>query len=272
MGKMKKIGFIGAGNMAGALIKGFLQSRLCRPKDLWVSDTLPAQLKRMKKEFQVDGCSDNKKLVRGCQTIVLAIKPQIIDEVLMEVRPEVTKDKLFISIAAGVPLRRLEAGLGANARVVRVMPNTPALIGKGMAVVVRGAKARVQDERFTLTLFRGVGEAIALKNEDLMDAVTGLSGSGPAYVYLFAEALINGGIQEGLPAPVATQLTFQTLEGAVAMLKETGKSPKELRDMVTSPGGTTLAGLARLAEGGFSETTSAAVSAATRRSKELGQG
>jgi pyrroline-5-carboxylate reductase len=272
MGKMKKIGFIGAGNMAGALVKGLLQSRLYRPQDLWVSDTLPAQLKRIKKEFQVDGCSDNKELVRSSQTIFLAVKPQIIDEVLTEVRLEVTKDKLFISIAAGVPLRRLETALGANARVVRVMPNTPALVGKGIAAVMRGAKAKAQDERLTLALFRGVGEAIAIKNEDLMDAVTGLSGSGPAYVYLFAEALINGAIQEGLPASVAARLTFQTLEGAVAMLKESGKSPKELRDMVTSPGGTTLAGLTRLAEKGFSETVSAAVSAATRRSKELGQG
>lgn len=272
MGKMKKIGFIGAGNMAGALVKGLLQSRLYRPKDLWASDVLPAQLKRLKKEFQVDRCSDNRELVRGSQTIILAVKPQTIDEVLVEIQPEVAKDKLFISIAAGVPLRRLEAGLGANARVVRVMPNTPALVGKGMAVIMRGTKAKAQDEKLTLALFRGVGEATAVRNEDLMDAVTGLSGSGPAYVYLFAEALINGGIQEGLPAPVATRLTFQTLEGAVAMLKETGKPPKELRDMVTSPGGTTLAGLTRLAEGGFSETIAAAVSAATQRSKELGRG
>jgi len=269
---MRKIGFIGAGNMAGALIKGLLQSRLYRTKDLWVSDTLPAQLKRIKKEFQVDGCSDNKKLVRDSQTIFLAVKPQVIDEVLMELQPEVTKDKLFISIAAGIPLRRLETDLGASARVVRVMPNTPALVGKGIAVVMRGARAKTQDEKLTLTLFRGVGEAIAIKNENLMDAVTGLSGSGPAYVYLFAEALINGGIQEGLSASVATQLTFQTLEGAVAMLKEAGKSPKELRDMVTSPGGTTLAGLTRLAEEGFSDTISGAVAAATQRSKELGQG
>jgi pyrroline-5-carboxylate reductase len=269
---MKKIGFIGAGNMAGALIKGLLESRLYQAKDLWVSDTLPAQLKRIKKEFQVDGGSDNKKLVRDSQTIFLAVKPQVIDEVLMELQPEVSKDKLFISIAAGIPLRRLETALGASARVVRVMPNTPALVGKGIAVVIRGTKAKAQDEKLTLSLFRGVGEAIAIKNEDLMDAVTGLSGSGPAYVYLFAEALINGGIQEGLSASVATQLTFQTLEGAVAMLKEAGKSPKELRDMVTSPGGTTLAGLTRLAQEGFSDTISAAVAAATQRSKELGKG
>lgn len=269
---MKKIGFIGAGNMAGALIKGLLSAKLYRPQDMLVSDAMPAQLKSIKKAYKVDGLSDNRAVVREAQTIVLAVKPQIIDQVLTEVQPEVTKHKLFISIAAGVPLRRLETGLGTNARVVRVMPNTPALLGKGIAVAVRGHKAKPQDEKLTLTLFRGVGEALAVKDEALMDPVTGLSGSGPAYVYLFAEALIAGGVQEGLDPKVATRLAYDTIEGAVAMLKETGRSPKELRDMVTSPGGTTLAGLSRLAEGQFVETVIAGVMAATRRSKELGQG
>ncbi len=272
MGGLKKVGFVGAGNMAGALIRGFLQSRLYRPEELWVSDVAAEQLRRIKKEFRVEGCTSNRELVRGSETIILAVKPQILNGVLGEIQPEVSPDKLFISIAAGFPLWRLEEGLGKKARVVRVMPNTPALVGKGMAVVVRGSRAKVRDERLALNLFRGVGEAIAIRDETLMDAVTGLSGSGPAYVYLFAEALIEGGKREGLSPPVATLLTLQTLEGAVAMLKETGRSPKELRDMVTSPGGTTLAGLARLEEGHFGETVSAAVSAATRRSKELGQG
>jgi pyrroline-5-carboxylate reductase len=269
---MKRIGFIGAGNMAGALIKGLLSAKLYRPQDIIVSDVLVAQLRKIKRAYKVDGLSDNRAVVRETQTIVLAVKPQIIDHVLVEIQPEVTQEKLFISIAAGVPLRRLENGLGSNARVVRVMPNTPALLGKGMAVVVRGHKAKPQDEKLTLTLFRGVGEALAVKDEALMDPVTGLSGSGPAYVYLFAEALINGGVQEGLPPAVATRLALQTMAGAVAMLKETGKSPQELRDMVTSPGGTTLAGLSFLAEGRFAETVAGAVSAATSRSKELGQG
>ena len=268
---MKKIGFIGAGNMAGALIKGLLTAKLYRPQDMLASDTVPVQLRKVKKTYKVDGLNNNRAVVREAQTIILAVKQQIIDQVLAEIQSEVTKDKLFISIAAGVPLHRLETGLGGNARVVRVMPNTPALLGKGIAVVVRGHKAKPQDEKLTLSLFRGVGEALAVKDEALMDPVTGLSGSGPAYVYLFAEALIAGGIQEGLARAVATRLTFQTIEGAVAMLKETGKSPKELRDMVTSPGGTTLAGLSRLAEGQFAETVAAAVNAATRRSKELGQ-
>lgn len=269
---MKKIGFIGAGNMAGALIKGLSAARLYRPQEMLVSDTLPAQIRRVQKAYQVEGLRDNRALVRAVPTVVLAVKPQIIDEVLAEIQPEVTKEKLFISIAAGVPLRRLENGLGGNARVVRVMPNTPALLGKGMAVIVRGKKARPQDEKLALSLFHGVGDALAVKDEALLDPVTGLSGSGPAYVYLFAEALISGGVQEGLAPGVATRLTLQTLEGAVAMLKETRKTPKELRDMVTSPGGTTLAGLSQLEERRFTETVVAAVHAAAQRSKELGQG
>jgi pyrroline-5-carboxylate reductase len=269
---MKKIGVIGAGNMAGALIKGLLSAKLYRPRDMVVSDVLPVQLRKLKRAYKVDGLNDNRAVVREAQTIVLAVKPQVIDQVLSDIRPEVTKEKLFISIAAGVPLRRLEGGLGGNARVVRVMPNTPALLGKGIAVIARGHRAKPQDEKLTLTLFRGVGEALAVKDEALMDPVTGLSGSGPAYVYLFAEALIQGGVQEGLPPAVATRLAFRTITGAVAMLQETGQSPKELRDMVTSPGGTTLAGLSFLAEGKFAETVAGAVSAATRRSKELGQG
>jgi|SRR5581483_6731751 len=269
---MKKLGFIGAGNMASALIKGLLAAKLYRAQDLLVSDALPAQLAKIKRAYKVTGTKDNREVVRESQTVVLAVKPQILDQVLAEIRPAVSKDKLFISIAAGVTLRRLEQGLGGKARVVRVMPNTPALLSKGIAVVVRGNQATPKDEKLALAMFRGVGEALAVKDEALMDPVTGLSGSGPAYVYLFAEALITGGVQAGLDPKVATQLTYQTIAGAVAMLKETGKTPKELRDMVTSPGGTTLAGLSRLAEGGFTETVVAGVGAATQRSKELGQG
>ena len=268
---MRKIGFLGAGNMAGALIKGLLSAKLYRPQDIIVSDALSQQLRKIKKLYKVDGVKNNCEVVHESQTIVLAVKPQTLPSVLEEIQPEVTKQKLFISIAAGVPLRRLETGLGGNARVMRVMPNTPALLGKGMTVLVRGKNAKPQDEKLALVLFRGVGEALAVKEEALMNPVTGLSGSGPAYVYLFAEALISGGVSAGLSFPVATRLTLQTLEGAVAMLKETRRSPKELRDMVTSPGGTTLAGLSRLEEGQFAFTVSAAVGAATRRSKELGE-
>jgi pyrroline-5-carboxylate reductase len=270
--RMKKVGFIGAGNMAGALIKGLIKAKLYTPQEILVSDALPAQLRKVKRLYQVEGTQENQTVVRVARTIVLAVKPQIIDQVLSDIRRTVTKSKLFISIAAGVPLKRLEKGLGGDARVIRVMPNTPALLGKSMTVVVRGKKAKAVDEKLALTFFRGVGDALAVQDEKLLDPVTGLSGSGPAYVYLFAEALIAGGVKKGLSPAVAERLTFQTLEGAVAMLKETKQSPKELREMVTSPGGTTLAGLTCLEQGQFFQTVRAAVGAATRRSRELGKG
>ena len=269
---MKKVGFIGAGNMAGALIKGLINAQLYTPPEIIVSDALPAQLRKIKRRYQVEGTQQNRTVVQQAQTIVLAVKPQIIDQVLAEIQPVVAPTKRFISIAAGVTLTRLEKGLGGEARVIRVMPNTPALLGKSMTVVVRGTKAKAADEKLALRFFRGVGDALAVQDEQLLDPVTGLSGSGPAYVYLFAEALIAGGIKAGLSPTVAERLTFQTLEGAVAMLKETKQSPQELREMVSSPGGTTLAGLKRLKTGAFSKTVSAAVAAATRRSRELGRG
>ena len=268
----KKVGFIGAGNMASALIKGVLGAGLYAPDDIVASDAVPGQLRRVTRRYRVAGTRDNRALVRRAETVVLAVKPQIIETVLAEIRPAVTPAKRFVSIAAGVPLKRLERGLGPDARVIRVMPNTPALLGKSMTVVVRGTRATPADEKLALAFFRGVGDALAVRDEKLIDAVTGLSGSGPAYVYLFAEALIAGGVKKGLSPAIAERLTLQTLAGAVAMLQETGQSPKALRDMVSSPGGTTLAGLARLEEGRFSRTVAAAVDAATRRSRELGRG
>ncbi len=269
---MKKIGFIGAGNMAGALIKGLIGAELYTAQDILVSDAMPAQLTKIKRAYKVEGLRDNTTLVQTAQTIVLSVKPQILDRVMAEIQPSVTKQHVCISIAAGASLKRLENGLGGMARVIRVMPNTPALLGKGMAVVTRGKKATAQDEKLALSLFRGVGEATAVKDEGLMDAVTGLSGSGPAYVYLFAEALIEGGVKAGLSQKMATQLALQTLTGAAAMLQEAGQTPQVLREMVSSPGGTTVAGLARLNKGNFVKTIVAGIDAATRRSRALGKG
>ncbi len=260
----KKLGFIGAGNMAGALVKGVLAAGLYRAADLWVTDSVPEQRRRVRRRYGVSAARDNRELVRGSQIVLLAVKPQVLPEVLKEVEPDVSSHHLFISIAAGVPLRRLETGLGGHARVVRVMPNTPALLGKGMSVLVNGSRATPGDLRRALRIFRG--------DELFLDPVTGLSGSGPAYVYRFAEALIEGGMRQGLPADVVGRLVFRTLEGAAAMLVETGMTPKELREMVTSPGGTTLAGLAALDGGGFMQAVTGAVAAATQRSRELGVG
>jgi len=268
----RRVGFVGGGNMATALIKGFLGAGLYRPDDIGVSDVDAAKLAALRKRFNVATATDNAELVRASKTVILAVKPQIIDAVMQQMRPGVTAQKLFVSIAAGVGTRRLEAGLGPAARVLRVMPNTPALLGKGMSVLVRGRKATAADERLGLRLLRAVGQAVAVQNERWLDAVTGLSGSGPAYVYLFAEGLIAGGIQSGLPAALATQLALQTITGAAAMLQETGAAPEALRAQVTSPGGTTLAGLDELGRRGFKDAIAAAVVTATRRSEELGRG
>jgi len=266
---MKKLGFIGAGNMAGALIRGLLRDDRYDAADLWVSDPVDAQLRRLKRMHKVEGTRDNRELVRGSQTIILAVKPQAMAAVLEEIRTEATPKKLFISIAAGFPLRRLEAGLGGQARVVRVMPNTPALVGRGIAVAVAGSKATPADLKLTLKLFKAVGEAVSITGEDLLDAVTALSGSGPAFVYVFAESLIEGGVRGGLPQGLAAQLAYATLAGGAAMLSESGLSARELREMVTSPGGATLAGLAALDTHHFREALIAAVEAATRRAREL---
>jgi len=266
---MKKIGFIGAGNMAGALIKGLLNAGKYKPTDLWVSDPVDAQVRRLKRAHKIEGTRDNGDLVRNSQTIVLAVKPQAMAAVLDEIRHEVTPKKVFISIAAGFPLRRLESGLGGQARVVRVMPNTPVLVGKGISVAVPGVHATANDLKATLKLFKAVGEAVSITGEDLLDAVTAVSGSGPAFVYLFAECMIEGGVRGGLSQSLATQLAYATLGGAAAMLGESGLSARELRDMVTSPGGTTLAGLQSLETHHFREAVIIAIETATRRAREL---
>lgn len=266
---MKKIGFIGAGNMAGALIKGLLRAGQHAPGDLWASDPIDAQLRRLKRLHKIDITRDNRELVRQSQTVILAVKPQNMAAVLDDIRPEVTPRKLFVSIAAGFPLRRLETGLGGQARVVRVMPNTPVLVGRGISVAVAGSRATPPDLKQTLKLFKAVGEAVSITGEDLLDAVTALSGSGPAFVYLFAESLIEGGVRGGLPQTLAAQLAHATIGGAAAMLTESGLSSRELRDMVTSPGGTTLAGLNTLESFHVRDALIAAVEAATRRAREL---
>jgi pyrroline-5-carboxylate reductase len=268
---LRAVGFVGGGNMAGALIKGLLAAGLYRPEQVWASDVDVQKRIALRRRFHIGVTEDNAALVRGSKVIVLAVKPQIIDTVLARLREAVTPGNVFLSIAAGVSTARLEAGLGTGTRVLRVMPNTPALLGRGMSVLVRGRHATAADERLGLRLLRAVGQAVAVQDERLLDAVTGLSGSGPAYVYLFAEGLIAGGVNAGLPRPLVTQLVLQTLTGAAAMLQETGETPETLRAMVTSPGGTTLSGLTELQARGFKDAVAAAVVAATRRSQELGR-
>ncbi len=265
------VGFVGGGNMANALIRGLIAGGLYEAKQIVASDVDARKRGHLKRKLGIATTGDNFALVRDARVIVLAVKPQIMDVVLSELRGAATPTKVFISIAAGVSTAQIEAGLGGAMRVVRVMPNTPALLGQAMSVVVRGKHAKPADEKVTLRLLGAVGRTRSVRDEGLIDAVTGLSGSGPAYVYRFAEALIEGGVNAGLDRTMATELALQTISGAAAMLLEAGDTPANLRKAVTSPGGTTQAGLEEMARRGFVNTVVKAVERATERSRELGK-
>lgn len=268
----KKLAFIGAGQMAEALLGGLFASRCCEPDLVRAADVSQERRDRMKSRFGILVGADNKEAAAWADVVLLAVKPQMMEAVLEELAP-VLPGRLVISIAAGWSIRRLGQrfeGAGAPApRLVRVMPNTPALVREGMSAVACGPGVSEADAELVRTLFEAVGRVVMVE-ERLMDAVTGLSGSGPAYVFLAIEALADGGVKMGLPRPVAALLAAQTVLGAAKMLLETGDHPARLKDRVASPGGTTIAGLHELEQGGVRATLIAAVEAATNRSKELG--
>lgn len=265
------IGFLGAGKMATALAKGFVQAGLVTPEQLTASDISEAARATFAKETGAKTVASNPDSVKFAHILVLAVKPDQVAGALAEIHEQMTEKHLLISIAAGVTIARLEAGLGKDARVIRVMPNTPALVGASATGFALGKSATAADADLAKKLFSAVGVAFQVK-ESLLDAVTGLSGSGPAYVYLFIESLSDGGVAAGLPREVATKLAAQTVLGAARMVLETGQHPGALKDMVTSPGGTTIEGLHELEKGKLRGTVISAVRAATEKSKKLGQG
>jgi pyrroline-5-carboxylate reductase len=264
----ERIAFVGGGNMAEALIKGLLSVK-ASARAIAVSEPRAARRRELVSRYGVRATASNLEAIERASLIVLAVKPQTMGGVLAELAAAIGRDKLVVSIAAGVSIATIENKLERGARVVRVMPNTPCLVGRGMSVLARGRAATARDLARARKIFDSVGKAEVAKREAWLDAVTGLSGSGPAYVYRFAEALIEGGIHEGLPEKLVRTLVYQTLAGAAEMLLATGKSPRELREAVSSPGGTTLAGLARMDRGDFVQVVRAGVAAATARSKEL---
>ena len=266
-----RIGFIGGGNMAQALVKGLLVAGYDR-RELSVGEPAATTRSKLKRRFGVKVSASNDEILRTSDTVVLAVKPQVMAAVLDGLRVCVLSRQLFVSIAAGVRLATLERGLGPVSKVIRVMPNTPCLVGKGASVLCGGTRARRADVNRAKRLFETVGIATVVDEEKLLDAVTGLSGSGPAYVYLFAEALIKAGRACGLDAELAAALAFQTIAGSAAMMLESGASPEALRKAVSSPGGTTVAGLAQLEAAGFSKAVASGVRAATKRSRELAKG
>ena len=265
------IGFLGAGKMGTALARGFIKAGLVTPERILASDPVADARTAFAREVGAKIGTSNLEVARFAQVLLLAVKPDQAPGVLAEIRDHFTEQHLLISIAAGVPIAKLEAALAERARVIRVMPNTPALVGDSATAYAGGKHARPEDLQLAQRLFSAVGYAAMVK-ESLLDAVTGLSGSGPAYVYLMIEALSDGGVAAGLPREISTRLAAQTVLGAARMVLETGAHPGALKDMVTSPGGTTIEGLHELEKGQARAAFINAVRAAAEKSRKLGQG
>jgi pyrroline-5-carboxylate reductase len=259
-------GFLGAGKMASALIRGMIRAGVVAPSAVAISDPMPEAREAMAAEGVV-ACGSNAEVADRCDVLVLAVKPQAMGAALDELAGG-GRGKLVVSVAAGISVASLAAGLGPEARVVRVMPNTPALVGEGAAAYCLGPGVSPEDEALVLRLLESVGIARRVP-EGLMDAATGLCGSGPAFVYAMIEALSDGGVRVGLPRDLATAMAAQTVLGAARMVLETGLHPGVLKDQVTSPGGTTIAGLHALERGALRATLIDAVQAAALRSAEL---
>jgi len=263
-----KIGFIGAGNMAEALCKGMLNA--AGPLDIAVSDMNTHRLDIFRNQYGVEVAKDNRKVVEYADVIILAVKPQIVPHILEEVKDLITKDKLVVSIAAGVMTESIEKHLAEGSRVIRVMPNTPALVMLGASGICKGMSATPDDIELVETMMNTVGVSVVV-GEDRMDAITGLSGSGPAYVYTFIDALADAGVNMGLTRVNATKLAAQTVMGAAKMVLETGIHPCQLKDNVTTPAGTTICALHELDRGAFRSTVMNAVEAATKKAAKLGK-
>jgi pyrroline-5-carboxylate reductase len=266
----RKLGFVGGGNMAAALVKGILHANVVPPENIIVSDVSEERLSKLASLHGIHTTTDNVALVRDVDVVVLAVKPQVIDKVLGGIGKHVRADQLVVSVAAGVPIVAMESWLPDGARVVRTMPNTPATVDAGATAIARGTHATNEDLDTARALFSAVGRVVTL-DETLLDAVTGLSGSGPAYVMLMIEALADGGVKVGLHRDTALLLAAQTVYGSAKLLLETGEHPGRLKDMVTSPGGTAIAGLHTLESGGLRRTLIDAVEAATARAATLGE-
>ena len=268
--KGKKIAIIGGGKMGSIIAQGLISRKIISGKDITVTDIDAARLKFIS-QMGMQTSGKNKETAKNADVVILAVKPQNMAQTLKEIAPAVSKSKLVISIAAGITTSFVEGYLAKGVRVVRVMPNTPALAGAGATAVTKGANSTSADIKFARAIFDAIGITVEV-DEKLMDAVTGLSGSGPAYCFLIIEALADAGVKMGLPRELALQLAAQTMLGSAILCLQGDKHPAQLKDMVTSPAGTTAAGLQALEEGKIRATLMSAVEAATKRSKELAGG
>lgn len=268
--KIEKLGIIGAGNMATALVKGLINSGLYHSDQLMASDNDEGQLRKISEQFGLKVSTSNKDLVGGCRNVLLAVKPQSIREVLEGVKGEIKDINLIISIAAGIPLKMIQSILERDIPLIRVMPNTPALIQKGVSALASGQHATTEHMDIARGIFDAVGKTVIVP-EEMMDAVTALSGSGPGYIFRVMECLVDAGERLGLEAETSLLLVMQTVLGAAHLASESEKSLSQLREIVTSPGGTTAAGLAVFQEKGLESIIQEAVEAACMRGVELGK-
>jgi pyrroline-5-carboxylate reductase len=265
------IGFVGAGNMAEAMIRGLVRGGHVAADKIAASGPRRERLDELAKQYGIAVTTDNRDLARRCGLVVLAVKPQIADKVLREIGEELHAGTLVVSICAGIDTEAIEAAVAPGVRVIRAMPNTPALVGAGATAIAAGKLASEADLTTARALFDAVGITVVLE-ESALDAVTGLSGSGPAYIFLILEALADAGVKVGLSRRTAQRLAAQTVMGSAKLLLETDEHPGKLKDMVTSPGGTAIAGLHTLEQGGLRTTLINAVETATKRARELGRG
>lgn len=268
--RKKKIAFLGTGNMAEAMVKGLLAAGKASAESLICAEPREERREEIKRRFGVHVTGDNRAAAAQADLVVISVKPQIIGALLEEIAPAIDARKLVISIAAGVPISAIAQKLGAGVRIVRTMPNTPALVLAGATALARGPHATDADLEQAVSLFEAVGVTVVVEEHHL-DAVTGLSGSGPAFVFMAIEALADGGVKVGLARPIALRLAAQAVLGSAKLVLETGEHPGRLKDQVTSPGGTSIAGIHALESGGFRAALIAAVEAAAKRSRELGE-
>ncbi len=266
----KVIGIIGAGNMGEILIRGLIESGKMNKSEIIASDLSPDRLDYISETYGVRITDSNVKLVEESSVIIIAVKPQNIDILLDELATSSHERHLFISIAAGITTERLAGKMHHQSGIIRAMPNAPASVLAGIAALFPGRNVSPSDLQRAIAIFECVGKAVVIKKEALMDVVTGLSGSGPAFVFLVIESLSDAGVQLGISRKEASLLAAQTVFGAAKMFLETGRHPSELKDIVATPGGTTFAGLKMLEKGNFRSTIMDAVEAATDRSRELG--
>ncbi len=267
----KRFSFVGAGNMAEALLRGLLASGSVRPEDITVSNRRRDKAERVAERWGVRAAPDNAACVRDADVVMLCVKPQVMRSALEPLGRDVPREALVISVAAGVPTQAIEAHLAEGQRVVRAMPNTGAVVRQSATAIAGGAVATEADLALAKEVFDQVGRTVVVE-EGHLDAVTGLSGSGPAYIFLIIDALADASVKVGLPRDIGLELAAQTVLGSAQLLLQTGEHPGRLKDQVTSPGGTAIAGLHTLEAGGLRTTLITAVESATRRARELGEG